>query len=80
MDLADLGRMITPTVMALGEERDGVHRRILQGFLPSLLVELRSNAGNVRRGVEVEMDLTIAEWMFGLFHRQISNRMKLELP
>ena len=68
MDLPDLGRMITPTVMALGEERDRIDGRILQGFLSALLVELRSNARNVRRGVEVEMDLAIAEWMFCLFH------------
>jgi hypothetical protein len=40
----------------------------LQRFLPALFVESFSDAGNIGRGVEIEVDLAVAERMFGLMH------------
>ena len=61
MHLPDRCRVIAPAVMALREERDRIDRRLFQRFLPALLVELLTDAGNVRRGVEVEVDLAVSE-------------------
>jgi hypothetical protein len=47
--------------MALGKERDRINRRCLQRFLPALFVKSLPDAGNIGRGVEVEVDLAETE-------------------
>jgi hypothetical protein len=47
--------------MALREERDRIDSRRFQCLLPPLLVEFLTDAGKMRRGVEVEVNLAVAE-------------------
>jgi hypothetical protein len=47
--------------MALREERDRINSRSFQCLLPPLLVELLPDAGKMRRGVEVEVNLAVTE-------------------
>ena len=56
----DLRRMVGPAVVALGEERDRVDVPQAQRVLELILVELRPDAVDVGRRVEVEMDLAEA--------------------
>ena len=59
MLLADLGRMIRPAVMALGEDGDGIDVRLGEGSAELVRIEARADARNPLGGVEVEMDLTV---------------------
>jgi hypothetical protein len=68
MDFADARRVIAPAVVALRKERDRINGSCLQRFLLALFVESFSDAGNIGRGVEIEVDLAVAERMFGLMH------------
>ncbi len=68
MGFADGCRMIAPAMMALREERNRVNGCSLQCLLPAFLVELLTDAGNVRRSVKIEVDLAETEWMHCRLH------------
>jgi hypothetical protein len=61
MDFSNLGGMVTPTMVALGKQSDRVHCRCLQGVLPFLFVEFCADPRDVRRGVEIKVDVAEAE-------------------
>src|SRR5688500_1321897 len=58
MLLADLGRVVAHAVVALRKDRDAVDVSILERLGEGLGVELRTDPGDRRVGVEIEMDLT----------------------
>ena len=68
VNFADLGRMVTPAMMAFGEERDRIHPRFLQGVLPAGLVEFGPDGRDVRRGVKIEVDLAEGQRLW--FHKR----------
>ena len=57
MNFSHLCRMITPSVVALGEERDRIYRRIPQCLLPMISIELSTNPIYLRRCMKVQMNL-----------------------
>ena len=66
MRLADLGRVVRPAVVALGEDGDRVDVRPLQRRDEIVGIERRADRRDVLGGVEVEVDLAIAERLVGL--------------
>ena len=61
---ADLGRIVTPTVMTLGKDIDLIYIASLEGSLPLRLIEPLTDTRNEFRRVEVKMDLT--SWQMGV--------------
>ena len=57
MDVSDVRRVIAPAVVPLGEDVDGVYAAELERRLPTLFVEQISDARDVFRRVEVEVNL-----------------------
>ena len=59
MPLSDLGVVVTPAMVADGEDVDAIDVPALQSLLPMLLVPRRADPGDALRCVKVEMDLPI---------------------
>lgn len=64
-------------MVALGEHRDGIHFCGLEGRNELLGVEGSSDVRNVLGGVEVEMDLAVAQWLVGRSH---THSLEPEVP
>ncbi len=65
---ADLGRIIGPAMVALGEDGDRVHMRRLEGAHEILCIEVRADGRDMLGGMKVEMDLAITQWLVGRRH------------
>ena len=66
---ADLRRVIREPVVAFGKAGYGIDVACLEGALPFGLIKSLADAWDVRRGMEIEMDLTKAERF--VFHREV---------
>jgi hypothetical protein len=53
--------MVTPAVVAFREKGHRIDGRTLQRFLPLSFDEFPTDPRDVRRSVEIEMDLAVAE-------------------
>ena len=65
MRRAGLGRIVRPAVMALGEDGDRVDMRLLERRHEVVGIERRADAGDMLGGVEVEVDLAVAQRLVG---------------